>query len=397
MNRRWVTGWVITMVTIVAPILIHGAVVDDLITYSNSLGKNWLSTRLATYPTTNIVIAPPSVMGTLGIIGTGTAGKTRADWQSALGLSRKKQTDIIRGFSLFHSLLTDPTIDITLNTADSIWIQADSRLQEAFIKTSVEFYDAPVQKINFSAPDSLATIQKWISGKTNRMIQSFPSSLEPTASLLVLNTLFFKGDWQFPFNAKKTDDRLFISPGLPPIKTPMMVHFGRFQYAETREVQAIALPYGEGRFELVIVAPRQWTPPHLPWDYLAGSDSDAFEETPVTIVLPKFKLTVRNALRAPLSDAGFQSLFSPRADFSAISPTVKLSDIVQQVVVIVDESGTRAAATTAGTFGSTSVSTARPASIMLTRPFLYALRDTISGLYLFIGAYVAPEDSIDVP
>lgn len=387
---------IILLATMTLPI--YGTVVDDLIATSNTLGQKLITSASAQAPTQNLVVAAPSIMVTLGIIGAGTAGKTRTEWQSTLGLSHQKAPDIGRGFSLLHSLLTDPSFDITLTTFDSIWVGAESRPLDSFIKYTNEFFDTDVQRTNFRSPDTLPMIQKWVTAKTNRMIRDFPPSIDPATSLLVLNTLYFKGDWQFPFDAKRSDERLFISPTLPPKKTPVMIQNGQFQFAETRDTQAVILPYGEGRFEWVIIAPRRWDPNHLPWEWLTPSHSESFEDTPVTLVIPKFKFSSRNALRSALSDAGFQGLFSPKADFSAIGPNIRLTDLLQQVVITVDESGTRAAAATAGLVGTTSVErSTTPASLILNRPFLYALRDTISGLCLFVGTYVYPEEGSNVP
>ncbi len=386
---RWGLGLIVILTTTIP---IYSAVVDDLITKSNSFGQQLVSQAASQRPTANCVIAPPSLMVTLGIIGAGTAGKTRTEWQAALGLSRRKSTDIGRGFSLLHSLLTDPTFDVTFTTFDSIWISAETHPLDSYIKYNAEFFDTEVQRINFRSTDTLPTIQKWVASKTNHMIRDFPPRIDPATSLLILNTLYFKGDWQFPFNPKKSDERLFISPVLPPKKTRFMIQTGQFQFAETQEVQAIILPYGDGRFELVIVAPRRWDPSHLPWHWLSTDTADSFENTQVTLVMPKFTFTAKTPLRQSLSNNGFQGLFSPHANFAAIGPNIRLSDLLQQVVISIDETGTRAAAVTGGLFTATALAKTTPASLTLTRPFLYALRDTISGLYLFVGTYVYPEE-----
>ena len=376
---------------------IYSAVVDDLIVNSNTLGQKLITRTSSQNPTANCVIAPSSIIVTLGMIGSGASGKTRSDWQSALGLSHRKSSDIGRGFSILHSLLTDPTFDVTFTTFDSMWISTEAHPLDAFIKYNTEFFDTDLQRINFRSTDALPTIQKWVSSKTNQLIRNFPPNIDPSTSLLVLNTLYFKGDWQFPFNPKHSDTRLFISPGLPPKQTQFMIQNGHFQFAETRDTQAIILPYGEGRFELVIVSPRKWNPKHLPWEWITTPPPESFNDTQVTLVMPKFKLTAKTVLRQGLSDNGFQSLFSPRADFSAIGPNVRLSDLLQQVVISIDETGTRAAAVTGAVLGVTSVAKKpSPGSLILTRPFLYALRDTISGLYLFVGTYVYPEEEPNV-
>jgi serpin B len=64
---------------------------------------------------------------------------------------------------------------------------------------------------------------------------------------------------------------------------------------------------------------------------------------------------------------------------------------VQRTYVSVDEEGTTAAAATGIGFGLTAV--VEPLSVYATRPFLYAIRERLTGTLLFIGAFTHPPAS----
>ena len=80
---------------------------------------------------------------------------------------------------------------------------------------------------------------------------------------------------------------------------------------------------------------------------------------------------------------------SHMADFSALAPSVCVSDVEHKTVVEVDESGTVAAAATTVTIGPTAVEV--PLFTMtLDHAFLYAIRDDQTGELLFVGTLMNP-------
>jgi len=364
------------------------AVVDDLIIRSNTLGETLLIAAQAQSPTQNTIIAAPSVMVTLGIIGSGTSGKTKTAWQSAMGVSRQRSLDINRGFSLLQSLLTDPALDVTLNSDNWIWVAQSTPPKDSFIISTHEYFDATIQPISFKSAVGLSKIQKAIAGATRQRLKNVPHHIDPSTSILAINTLYFNGEWKTPFNRAQSDNRFFLGVN-GPVKTEFMVQKGRFQTAQNETTQAIILPYASGRFELVIVAPTHWDPAQLPFKWLTDTPPVPFEDTEALVILPKLKLSTTISLRDPLTQVGLSALFSAQADYTNISPGLQLSDMQHHVMIECDEEGTVAAAATGGTFTTTS---APPTStqIVLTRPFLFGIRDTISGLYIFIGTYITP-------
>ena len=66
-----------------------------------------------------------------------------------------------------------------------------------------------------------------------------------------------------------------------------------------------------------------------------------------------------------------------------------MSDAVHAAKIKVDESGTEAAAATAIMVGLTSMP-AQSVELKIDRPFLYVIRDNVTGAVLFVGRVMNP-------
>ena len=89
-----------------------------------------------------------------------------------------------------------------------------------------------------------------------------------------------------------------------------------------------------------------------------------------------------------LGKLGVNDAFDPaKANFSKIGENMFVSQISQKTKLKVNEKGTEAAAVTTIAVGTTSVAPNPEPRIefIVDRPFIFAIRDTISGTILFIG------------
>ncbi len=95
-------------------------------------------------------------------------------------------------------------------------------------------------------------------------------------------------------------------------------------------------------------------------------------------------------MRDVLSEMGMRVAFSPTADFSGVSLEEKLSinNVIHKAFVQVNEEGTEAAAATAVTMGTESVSDYKP--FTTDHPFLFLIVDKPSKSILFMGKVLNP-------
>jgi serpin B len=133
-------------------------------------------------------------------------------------------------------------------------------------------------------------------------------------------------------------------------------------------------------------------------DSLAGLVAKS-QRKEVIVFLPKFKFSSGSVkLKKTLSDLGMGEAFARRvAEFSGmngIKPPqdgcMYIQEAVHKAFVAVDEKGTEAAAATAVIMGATS-SVPPPAPIFRAdHPFVFLIRDRVSGAVLFMGRVTNP-------
>jgi serpin B len=125
------------------------------------------------------------------------------------------------------------------------------------------------------------------------------------------------------------------------------------------------------------------------WATLLRTLPDSAATTLVS--LPKFRLELSRELKPALGVMGMPRAFGGSAQlapmFAAPDGRLTVSSVLQRVFVDVNEEGTEAAAVTAVSVGVTSVG---PVGMIINRPFLFVIRERLSGAILFVGKVIRP-------
>ena len=109
--------------------------------------------------------------------------------------------------------------------------------------------------------------------------------------------------------------------------------------------------------------------------------------------LPKFRAESEFSLGKALSAMGMPTAFTDHADFSGIAAKggLAIAEVLHKAFVDVSERGTEAAAATGMTVHATAMRMPEPVVVFRAdHPFLFLIRDTHTGVVLFIGRLAAP-------
>ncbi len=366
---------------------------------SNAMGFQ-LAAILHDKAHTNTVLSPPSIGAALGLLTSGAAGETAKQLRQALRLADK---DVPQDLLI---PLQREAGDITLTTANSLWLRSGFKPKTAWVTNAKRQFQATVQNLTGNTQSDLLKINGWVKQATRQMIDRLLESLGEDTVAVLLNAVYFKGLWQQPFDKSATKDENWRPyGGGDPITVPFMHAQRRCRVAEEDGVTVLTLPLGKagqetntrsGDFAAVLVLPKEGMPLT---DFVKGLTSERWRQLlqagsmqQCQIAVPRLKLDMHRSLVEPLRQMGVTQAFqAEKADFSGIADQrLVVTQVVHRAVVEMDEEGAKAAAATGIAVEVTSAPI--PRVLRFDRPFVFTIVDQRSGLVIFMALVEKPVD-----
>jgi serpin B len=344
----------------------------------------------------NRMISPLSVSSALSMTLNGASGTTLTAMLKTLGYENLTKDEINSIYLSLTTALLKADPNVVMNIANSIWIRKDLNVLVPFISANQTYYGAQVTQLDFNAA-ALATINKWVSDKTNGKIPTIISSILPNEVMFLINAIYFNGKWKYQFETAKTVNEQFTCTDKKVVTVPMMKMENSFGYTVQPGYKALKLPYGADKFQMILLLPDAGTTP----DKLAASLNPTTwttlttalqSKTKVPIWIPKWKFSWEKTMNDLLSSMGMAVAFdSNNANFSQITGVNNLyiTKVIHKTYIDVSESGTEAAAVTSVGVGVTSMPVDPPA-FYLTRPFLFFITEEDTGAIIFAGKVENP-------
>ena len=269
---------------------------------------------------------------------------------------------------------------------------ADRRLDlfPSFAAALGERFDARVERLDFADESAVARINAWVSEATRDAIPVLVSELEPDDVLVLANAVHFRGEWTNRFDPEHTVPAPFHLRSGTSVDVPTM-HATDLpaRYREDDSFQAIALPYGNGGFELVAVLPRAGVEPGEALRQLATDPTwlggRGFRRSRGSLALPRLNLETEASLLPALRALGLEPAIDDAQAFAGIAaPAPMLSRVLHRTMLVLDERGTEAAAATAAVMTTrAAVVEPEPFEMRVDRPFALAVRYRPTGAVLF--------------
>lgn len=372
------------------------AVEQQAIRASNDFGLELLRHVAADAGDGNVVLSPFSASMALGMAFAGADGTTADAMRTTLGWGTASRAQVLDGYRDLRSLLTSLDPRVTVRTANALWVRNGFTLLPAYAQEMGTVFGAPIRNGDFG-PGTVAEINAWASRETNGRIPKVVDVLPSDVVAMLLNALYFKGAWRERFDPARTTTRAFTTPGGGRPTVSMMQRSGRLPYAEVRGAQVTELAYGNTAYVMTLVLPAEGSTPS---QWLAGLDAadltaavGALALQQVDLALPKFRLSLDYQLEDPLSAMGMGIAFrGGEANFRRMAnDDLYLTHVKQDLFIEVNEEGTEAAAVTQVGVGI--VSAPQTFTMHLDRPFLFFIRERLSGTILFTGLVNLPATS----
>jgi serine protease inhibitor len=336
----------------------------------------------------NIVISPAGIAAVMSLLEVGADAKMHAAIAIVLGLADSANRESASDFSSLRAAIVKTTRNPNSNGATSTLSNA------VLIDPAARPYDKAIQEmrmlgaeVSVSSTKNHAAIQhlnEWVSRQTRHRITSILGYDEPRSGLVAASVLYFKDKWSAPFSKAQTHLQSFHGVDADQA-VPMMFRLGQYYCRRQGRFIAVEVPYGTGRYRLVVVTTTDRSLGSGELSSVADWVSGAgFERATVQLSLPRFTLEGGESLLDPLKEIGLKDGIVSQTAFERLSTIPQsISDIVQKTYMRVDEEGTEVATTTLMTVELSAAT--EPEKILINRPFLFALRDTETGLILTSG------------
>ncbi|MEP6495498.1 MAG: serpin family protein [bacterium] len=359
---------------------------------SNAFSFGLWKTINAAQKDSNVFVSPLSASLALGMTMNGAANQTYDEMRSALRFGDLSLGAIDTGYKSLIGLLTSLDSSTTMEIANSIFYRSGFPFNQPFLDDAGKYFDADVKSQNFAdVAGTLSAVNGWANTKTHGKIPTVLQGVDPNDVMYLMNAIYFKGSWRTRFDPNDTHTAPF-HPATGPDQTAALMHReGTTAYIETDTYQAVDLAYGDSSFTMTVLLPKpgnnvesvaaSLTPES--WQSLTKS----FYPSRVNLFLPKVTMSWKRGLIDDMKALGMRAAFVPKgADFTRMSPAGKdlfISLLQQNTFVAIDEVGTEAAAVTI--VGVTVTSLPQTFDMRVDRPFVFVIRERLSGTVLFMG------------
>ncbi|XP_040268821.1 alpha-1-antitrypsin-like [Bufo bufo] len=345
------------------------------------------------HPSENIVLSPFNILTAFAFLSLGAKAQTHSQIIEGLrfNTSEISEQEIHECFHNLLVLLNDVDRELQLSSGNALFISKKHKILETFLDKSKKFYHSEAFSTDFkNTEEARNQINSYVEKNTHGKIAKLLDSVDQDAILYLISYIYFRGQWQNPFEEELTKEGDFHVNKNTTVKVPFMSRTGFYDVAFHNEATLVSIPY-KGGAKAYFILPNEGELSKVEQNY----SKEAFDKWKtsmrnrlVELNLPKFSVSGTVNLKEALSKMGLENVFSDSADFSAITEdaTIKISKAVHKAVLSVDERGTEAAGATA----LEAIPTLLPPQIAFNRPFLMTLYNEKSNIFTFSARIVNP-------
>ncbi|XP_059196709.1 antithrombin-III [Centropristis striata] len=373
--------------------------------FALSLHKQLAASRA---PDTNIFMSPISISTAFAMTKLGACNQTLRQIMEVFEFDtiKEKTSDQVHFFfaKLNCRLYRKKGKTTELISANRLFGDKSLVFNETYQNISETVYGAKLMPLNFkeNPESSRILINEWIANKTENLIQdTLPvGALDSNTILVLVNTIYFKGQWKNKFNQENVYASDFDVSSTRRCSVNMMYQENKFKYGYFPDdhVQLLEMPYLGDDITMVIILPSKDTTlrkveESLDLNKLTGW-FDKMKETSVAVHVPRFRVEDSFSLKEKLEAMGLTDLFSSdKASLPGMlwdgGDGLHITDAYHKAFLEVNEEGSEAAASTAVVAIGRSINFNREI-FMADRPFLLLIREATINAMLFTSRVADP-------
>uniref|UniRef100_A0A8C6STV1 Leukocyte elastase inhibitor n=1 Tax=Neogobius melanostomus TaxID=47308 RepID=A0A8C6STV1_9GOBI len=315
--------------------------------------------------TANVFYSPFSISSALAMVLLGAGGNTATQMSECLKTSALSD-DVHSQFGSLLPQLDRSDAPYALNVANRLYGEQTYQFVEDFLAWTRKHYKAELEAVDFAGNSEGArtNINNWVENQTQGKIKDLLAQgvVNGLTKLVLVNAIYFKGDWDKKFQESATQDHKFRinKKDTKPVKMMHQKLKLPLAYIPEANCSIVDLPYKGKDLSMLIFLPNdiedsttglEKLEQQLTYEnFVEWTRPDMMDMTEVQLGLPRFKMTETYDMKNVLMSMGMVDAFDmARSNFSGMSPgnDLSLSKVVHKAFVEVNEEGTEAAAATA--------------------------------------------------
>ena len=237
---------------------------------------------------------------------------------------------------------------IELNTI--LWLQEQLQLKPGHIADMREVYGVEYERVDFTDSDTQNVIDSKINEASHGLIPGLGFHIDPKTLALLTDIMYFKAQWETPFDEINTDDLPFYG-AKETVEVPTMCMEERLPYKETDSYEMVELEYKcesypEKSYVMRVFLPKRCVPINELLQAIAADDGKQVSIKHVCLYLPRFSVESNIIMTDVLKQIGLEDIFKSTDILPQLADHLQIADIAQRVKIIVNEKETEEETTT---------------------------------------------------
>jgi len=325
------------------------------------------------YKENNLMISPLSIFQAISLVTNGANEETQKELLKLLDNKEMEEINLINK-EILNIIKDNSSLEIA-NAIMSKLVPLNEFTQ--IVKDNYNSEILPLKNVN--------QVNKWCEKKTHGKINKIIENLDSMTYMIILNAVYFKGEWLNKFEKDLTSKQIFYNMNKDERKVDMMEITDHYNYFEDSNLQSIELSFKRESISALIILPNKNININ---EFIEILDKDNeylytiinnMKYNKVNLKLPKFELRYSKSLKEVLKNMGVNLPFEKGADFSKIRTQndIYIDEIIHKTYLKVNEQGTEAAAITAVIMVGNAYNPFEEKiyHMNVNRPFLFILRN----------------------
>lgn len=361
----------------------------------------------------NVVLSPLSLNVLLNMIAAGTTGATLELMLRLLGSESVEEINN-KSCEILQTANYTGEDGPTVTSINAVWVDKSHPVKASYAELLKRIYDCEANtNCDFAnkGDEVLNDINSWAEVASRGLIKKVLNCINPITKFVRANALYFKGVWFEPFNPDSTQTEQFFLLDETITRVPFLTSWDDYAYGSFDGYKVLRVPY-ENRantsFSMYFILPDDNKGlPNLLETFKFCSGQRALEfvlkRTDLEVVqIPKFKVAYQADMEETMESMGLEIPFkSNQLDFAEMIDAPEdlpplSSKIIQKAFIEIDENGTEASAVTIDEVMGYSLINEPPPprpKFVANHPFMFAIKEDVSGLVFFTGMVLNPEQS----